>query len=220
MEINIKIADQYRKIDLNKIALCAIDVQNDFIDGALGSAEAQKAVEVIEKIADVDFGYNFFTFFDTHYENTYLRSLEGHYLSIPHCIRETDGWYMPDSLEKKFNSKDRVFFEKGSFGSLSLAETLETFYWAGLIDCAIFVGFCSDICVISNILMAKTYVPNLPIIVIEDGCAGVTPELHQAALKIMNSCQVEIVKSKNFLNNISDEWLKNWIAKKVEDNAI
>lgn len=208
MKINIKIADQYRKIDLKKIALCAIDVQNDFIDGALGSAEAQKAVEVIEKITDVDFGYNFLTF-DTHYENTYLRSLEGHYLTIPHCIRETDGWYMPDSLEKKFYSKERVNFEKGSFGSLSLAETLETFFWTGLIDCAVFVGFCSDICVISNILMTKAYAPNLPIIVIEDGCAGVTPELHQAALKVMDSCHVEIVKSEDFLNSIKDEWLKD-----------
>ena len=146
--------------------LLVIDMQNDFIDGALGTPEAVAIVpKVREKIRNFD-GTVLFTR-DTHEEN-YMETQEGKNLPVPHCIRGTDGWQIRPELD-----------------ALRVTEPI------GRITV---IGLCTDICVISNALLVKAFLPEVPVEVDASCCAGVTPESHENALKAMESCQVEIVR--------------------------
>ena len=165
--------------------LVVVDMQNDFIDGALGSAEAVKIVPYVEeKIKNFD-GRVYFTR-DTHFED-YLDTQEGHNLPVKHCIKDTDGWQIHKSLDalRKTEAIDKI-----TFGSTELIDVLDR---EEEIESITFVGLCTDICVISNVMTVKTFFPEIPLIVDSKGCAGVTPLSHNTALDAMRAVQVEVV---------------------------
>ena len=167
--------------------LCVIDMQNDFIDGALGTSEAVAIVENVEdKIKEYRKNGDTVIFTrDTHYEN-YMETSEGRKLPVPHCIKDTLGWQISDKLEVG----DSTVIDKPTFGSVELSD-----YIANLNDVeeVEFVGLCTDICVISNVLLLKAKLPEVTIRVDSSCCAGVTPETHRNALEAMKMCQIEIL---------------------------
>ena len=169
--------------------LLVIDMQNDFIDGALGTPEAVAIVpKVREKIRSFD-GTVLFTR-DTHGEN-YMETQEGKNLPVPHCIRGTDGWQIRSELEELRVTEP---IDKGTFGSDELGKILRDLNDEDPIGTITVIGLCTDICVISNALLAKAFLPEVPIEVDASCCAGVTPESHENALKAMASCQIRIVE--------------------------
>lgn len=169
--------------------LVVVDMQNDFIDGALGTKEAVAIIpKVEEKIRNFK-GTVLFTR-DTH-ETWYLDTQEGKKLPIPHCIRDTEGWQIRRELDDLRKTEP---IDKETFGSTDLAADLVAMNIEDEIGSIIFVGLCTDICVISNALLAKATLPEVPITVDASCCAGVTPESHENALKAMEMCQIDIVR--------------------------
>ena len=172
-----------------KNILIVVDMQNDFIDGALGTKEAVAIVpKVEEKIRNFD-GEVFFTR-DTH-ENWYLETQEGKNLPVVHCIRDTEGWQIRKELDA-LRKTDPV--DKDTFGSTDLAGELVAINEDEEIGSITLVGLCTDICVISNALLIKASLPEVPIYVDASCCAGVTPESHENALKAMEMCQIKIIR--------------------------
>ena len=170
--------------------LIVVDMQNDFIDGALGTKEAQGIVSrVTDEAEDFD-GTVIFTR-DTHHRN-YLDTQEGKKLPVPHCIEGEQGWEICDALEKLRLSGNCPTYNKPSFGSLDLAFDLQREHAKQPIDEIELIGLCTDICVISNALLLNAFLPEVKISVKQDCCAGVTPESHSAALTAMATCQIEI----------------------------
>ncbi len=168
--------------------LLVVDMQNDFIDGTLGSQDAQKIVQnVVAKINAWD-GVIVATL-DTHAEN-YLDTLEGKKLPVKHCIKGTDGWKLNPLVEKALNAKNATLVEKGTFGCVALGKMLRE--KLGTPSEIHFCGLCTDICVISNALLLRAEFPDTPMAVCADCCAGVTPDKHQAALDVMASCQIDV----------------------------
>ena len=164
--------------------LVVVDMQNDFIDGALGSSEAVAIVPYVkELISDFD-GEIIFTR-DTHGED-YLSTREGRRLPVSHCIKGTEGWQIREELLPDI---PYTVIDKPTFGSMELADRL-----ADMDDLSsvTLVGLCTDICVISNAMLIKARLPELDITVDARGCAGVTPESHRNALDAMRSCQIDI----------------------------
>lgn len=176
--------------------LVVVDMQNDFVDGALGTPEAQAIVfDVAQKIRDFEGDVVCYTI-DTHDEN-YLNTQEGKNLPVKHCIKGTHGWKLnPVVLETMRNLREDqrlCRFEKSAFGSIALGEWLTKFNTVGNgIAKVHFVGLCTGICVISNVLIAKAALPEAEIIVDASCCACVIPESHQIALNAMKLCQVTI----------------------------
>ena len=167
--------------------LIVIDMQNDFIDGALGTKEAVAIVPpVIEKIKSYP-KEDVFATRDTHPEN-YMDTQEGRYLPVPHCIEGTDGWHIRPEIADLID-EDHVI-DKPTFGSVKLAEKISELAAAEDIEIEL-VGLCTDICVVSNALLLKAYLPEVKISVDPSCCAGVTPEKHEAALETMRSCQIQ-----------------------------
>ena len=173
--------------------LVVVDMQKDFIDGSLGTEEAQGIVEKVkEKILSYPKEMVYATL-DTHGED-YLSTQEGKRLPVPHCIKGAEGWGLHPAL-KELILPDH-FFEKGSFGSLQLAESMrELFRQQDSMERASIelVGLCTDICVVSNALLLKAFLPEIPISVDSSCCAGVTKEKHLAALETLRSCQIEVL---------------------------
>jgi nicotinamidase-related amidase len=176
-----------------KKLLVVVDFQNDFIDGALGTPEAVAIVpNVSNKIKNWD-GDIVFTA-DTHGQN-YLKTNEGKHLPVAHCVKDTNGWELNSTVAEivKENISSTYFekstFLKSTFGSLDLMEYLKD----NNFDYIEFIGLCTDICVVSNAIMAKAYLPESKIVVDASCCAGVTPDTHKAALTTMKMCQIEIV---------------------------
>ena len=167
--------------------LAVIDMQNDFISGALGTFAAQAIVPAVRRrIAEARAAGETVVFtLDTHTER-YAQTQEGRKLPVPHCIRGTDGWKLEESLDA---TGCRVF-EKPGFGSPELIEYLKSL--PDLKDVE-FVGLCTDICVITNAMMLKGALPEVAISVRANACAGVTPESHETALAVMKMCQIEII---------------------------
>lgn len=167
--------------------LVVVDMQNDFIDGALGTAEA---VAIVPAVRDKIAGFKGRVLFtrDTHGED-YMQTQEGRNLPVPHCIRGTEGWQIRQELEcyRKIEAIDKV-----TFGSEQLGGILRKLNEEEPIGSITFIGLCTDICVISNVMIAKAFLPEVPIIVDAKCCAGVTPESHENALKAMEVCQVKI----------------------------
>ena len=164
--------------------LIVVDMQNDFIDGALGSKEAVAIVPYVkQKIESFD-GKVFFTR-DTHFDD-YMTTQEGKNLPVPHCVQNTAGWEIRAELDalRKTDAIDKI-----TFGSKDLIGVIEQ---EKDVESITFVGLCTDICVISNVMLTKAFFPEIPLIVDAKGCAGVTPESHQNALNAMKMCQVEI----------------------------
>ncbi|MBQ6384614.1 MAG: cysteine hydrolase [Lachnospiraceae bacterium] len=169
--------------------LVVVDMQNDFIDAALGTAEAAAIVGAVkEKIRSYP-AADVIATMDTHSEN-YLETQEGKYLPVPHCIRGTDGWRIrPDIAELLTEAK---IYEKPSFGSTALAADLKELSEKEDIELEL-IGLCTDICVVSNALLLKAAMPEVKISVDASCCAGVTPDKHLAALETMRSCQIQII---------------------------
>ena len=170
--------------------LIVIDMQNDFIDGALGTPEAAAIVEnVKEKIRSYP-KEDVFATRDSH-TTDYMYTLEGKNLPVPHCIRGTDGWQIrPDIAELIF--PDHVI-DKPTFGSTTLARIMETLDEHSPEGISIeIVGLCTDICVVSNALLLKAFMPEVPISCDAACCAGVTPQSHDAAIATMRACQIRI----------------------------
>ncbi len=170
--------------------LIVVDMQNDFVDGSLGTPEAQRIVaNVADKIKQFE-GRVLFTK-DTH-ESDYLGTQEGERLPVEHCIRGTDGWELVSEIEA-LRSPDNPVVEKPTFGSSELVRLLERLHEEEPIGSITLVGLCTDICVISNALLIKAFFPEIPITVNANCCAGVTPESHQRALDAMRVCQIDII---------------------------
>jgi len=168
--------------------LIVVDMQVDFVSGALGTKEAQSiAGKVAEKIRAFD-GNVIFTR-DTH-EKNYLSTQEGKNLPVEHCIRGTDGWQIIPELTEFI--ADTVI-DKPTFGSMELAALLAEENRKEAIDSIELIGLCTDICVISNALLIKAALPEVPVTVDASCCAGVTPESHKNALVAMKMCQIEII---------------------------
>lgn len=171
---------------MNQILL-VIDMQNDFIDGALGSKEAVEIVsKVKEKIETFD-GKVLFTR-DTHGIN-YMETQEGRNLPVPHCIKNTKGWEIHPELE---TLRKEEAIDKLTFGSDELALRMQKENKEEKIDAITLVGVCTDICVISNAMLLKAFLPETEIRVDASCCAGVTPESHKTALQAMKACQIVI----------------------------
>ena len=174
--------------------LIVIDMQNDFVTGALGTAEAQAIVpHVNAKIAAADAVV--YTL-DTHGED-YLATQEGKRLPVPHCIRDTPGWALEPDIAKEC-AEGMISFAKPTFGSAALCEYVRTLAEEkGAADgkgfCVELCGVCTDICVVSNALLLKAALPEADFIVNGALCAGVTPQKHEAALETMRSCQIEVL---------------------------
>ena len=169
--------------------LVVVDMQNDFINGALGTPEAQAVVpRVAEKINEFD-GEVYFTM-DTHKEN-YLDTQEGKNLPVTHCVSDTHGWELHPDIKKMTGSCDRLFY-KNAFGSIELMEWIAAAAPDDVPEEIVFVGLCTDICVISNAILAKAFFPEVKITVDAACCAGVTPESHENALRAMKMCQINI----------------------------
>ena len=165
--------------------LIVVDMQVDFISGALGSAQAEAIVKnVVEKVKGFA-GVVIFTR-DTHFEN-YMQTQEGKNLPVPHCIKGTDGWQIRAELDalRKTEPIDKI-----TFGSSNLVEVLRA---EPDIESITFVGLCTDICVISNAMVVKAYYPEIPLYVDARGCAGVSPESHKRALDAMSVCQIKVL---------------------------
>jgi len=167
--------------------LIVVDMQNDFIDGSLGTPEAVRIVpRVVEKIRAWE-GPVYATQ-DTHSEN-YLRTREGQALPVEHCIRDTSGWQIAPAVREALGP-EAVCVTKPTFGSRELAEMLARL--EGPIDEIELTGLCTDICVISNALLLKAFLPEVPISVDAACCAGATPDSHKNALQAMKMCQIII----------------------------
>ena len=165
--------------------LIVVDMQNDFIDGALGTKEAAAIVPYVKDVIESFDGKVYFTR-DTHFEN-YMETQEGANLPIPHCIKETDGWQIRAELDALRRTEA---IDKLTFGSSALVDVLKAEKDTESIT---FVGLCTDICVISNAMVVKAFFPEVPLIVDAKGCAGVSPESHQRALEAMKVCQIKII---------------------------
>lgn len=167
--------------------LIVIDMQHDFIDGPLGTAEARAIVPKVQKKIEeyVASGDNIIFTRDTHYEN-YADTQEGKLLPVEHCVHMTPGWCIHKDIQSQFGT---AIIDKCNFGYHG---------WYGYrdlldVDRIEIVGVCTDICVVSNALLIKTEHPDVSIRVDASCCAGTTPENHHAALKVLSSCQIHVV---------------------------
>lgn len=183
-----------------KKILVVIDCQKDFIDGALANTEAQNKVpNIVQKIEEFDGDAIIYTL-DTHDEN-YLESKEGQHLPVMHCVRGTDGWQLNDdiaaAIEGAVNREILINVdEKPTFGSFALPILVKNVVGEDDFEITM-VGFCTDICVISNALILKaSYFNQGEIYVDASCCAGVTVESHNAALKAMEMCQINVINKE------------------------
>lgn len=186
-----------------KKILVIIDMQNDFIDGPLGTAEAQAIVpNVIEKIKSADEETLILFTKDAHDEN-YFETQEGKNLPVKHCIKNSGGWCINKEIRSEWLTKlgtvsvtflKNNTFEKGTFGSVDLCNFISVLIsdYREDIEEIELIGVCTDICVISNALILKAYVPEVKISVDATCCAGVTPERHRIALEAMKACQINV----------------------------
>lgn len=170
-----------------KKVLVIVDVQNDFVDGALGTKEAVEILpyvkeEISKKYDDV------FVTFDTHEEN-YLDTLEGKMLPVKHCIRYTEGWKLNKEIQDALENVSYIPVEKPTFGSCTLVQMITALQP----DEITLVGLCTDICVISNAMILKAAFLKSVIKVDASACAGVTKESHKNALEAMKMCQIKII---------------------------
>ena len=165
--------------------LVVVDMQKDFIDGALGTPEAVQIVPYVKASIEAFEGKVLFTR-DTHFDQ-YMDTQEGKNLPVKHCIQNTPGWEIHPELDvlRKTAPIDKI-----TFGSSALPEILAK---EEHVESITFLGLCTDICVISNVMITKAFFPEVPVIVDAKGCAGVTPESHKNALAAMKMCQVTVI---------------------------
>lgn len=166
--------------------LVVVDMQNDFVDGALGSGQARAIVPgVVQKARQYQESGDEIVFtMDTHHRD-YMDTMEGKKLPVIHCVRDTPGW----EIIKELRDIPGKRIEKDTFGSVELAGYVK----AGGYDSVELIGLCTDICVISNAMLIKAFVPNTPIQVDVSCCAGVTPQSHENALNAMKMCHIDLL---------------------------
>lgn len=168
--------------------LIVVDMQKDFVNGSLGTEEAVAIVpKVASKVVNFD-GEVIFTL-DTHGED-YLSTQEGKLLPVSHCIKGKDGWKLEQRLDELCGGMNCKVYEKETFGSTKLAQDLLEIHQKTPIEEIELCGICTDICVVSNALLLKAYMPEVPIVVDGSCCAGVTPRTHNSALEVMKMCQI------------------------------
>lgn len=185
--------------------IVVVDMQNDFIDGVLGTPEAQAIVPImVDRLKELDSSEHLILFTKDTHQHNYLETQEGKNLPVQHCIEGTVGW----SINKQISSfcdygsyflgyssptvrKGRIL--KPTFGSLELGEIIRDIIKTHDVEEVILMGVCTDICVISNAMLLKAYCPETPITVDASCCAGVTPESHKNALAAMKMCQINII---------------------------
>jgi len=170
--------------------LVVVDMQNDFIDGVLGTPEAVRITSEVVTLVRQFKGRVVFTQ-DTHFDD-YLSTQEGHLLPVVHCIEHTPGWELQRDLKAWQSTHHAPIFTKHTFGSTELAKTLVKWHTETPIASITFVGLCTDICVISNAALVKAHLPDVPLHVIASACAGVTPQSHENALSALKMIQVHI----------------------------
>lgn len=172
-----------------KKLLIVVDMQKDFVDGALGTPEAAAIVDkVVRKIENFD--GDVIVTYDTHFDN-YLTTQEGMILPVAHCIKDTDGWKLDAKVQKAVDRKGFYAIEKLTFGSKELPEYIKAHYDPAALEIEL-IGLCTDICVVSNALMMKAHFPETKVSVDASCCAGVTPTTHEAALATMKMCQIHV----------------------------
>lgn len=170
--------------------LIVVDIQNDFVDGSLGTKEAVNIIDnAAKKIKEFD-GEIFVTY-DTHFED-YLKTTEGQKLPVTHCIKGTDGWCLNEKIQKALEGKKYTEVEKLTFGSTELPLLIKQAAGEEEFDITL-IGLCTDICVVSNALILKANFLKSEIYVVENCCAGVTPDSHNAAITTMKMCQINII---------------------------
>ncbi len=173
-----------------KKILVVVDIQNDFVDGALGTPEAQAIIETAaNKIKNFD--GDIFVTYDTHYDN-YMETNEGKKLPVPHCIKGTQGWELNPKIAQALSSKNYKTVEKLTFGSVDLPHLIKENIGDPKAEITL-IGLCTDICVVSNALILKANLLDAEIFVDASCCAGVTPQTHDAALDTMRCCQINII---------------------------
>ena len=174
-----------------KKLLIVVDMQKDFVDGALGTAEAVAIVDnVVNKIEN--FQGDIIATYDTHTAN-YMETQEGKNLPVPHCIKGTDGWELNVKVQSALDNRDYKIIEKPTFGSTALIEYVKANYNPAELEIEL-IGLCTDICVVSNALLLKANFLETRVSVDANCCAGVTVESHNAALLTMKMCQVAIIE--------------------------
>ena len=176
---------------MNKV-LVVVDMQNDFITGSLGTEEAQSIVKNVKRLINQARKNDDFVVAtkDTHFMKSYFATQEGENLPVIHCIKHTEGWEICDSIKDLIY--DDEIFEKTSFGSIKAMKYVASLAEEYDLD-VLFCGLCTDICVISNVVLLKAIAPEVRISVKENACAGVSPEKHDATIEVMRSLQVNIV---------------------------
>ena len=188
--------------------LVVVDMQNDFIDGALGTPEAQAIVpKVKQKLIDNNGTDTLVLLTKDSHTDDYMNTQEGKNLPVPHCIYMTKGWSLHKEISEMVDDfckfylysdkniiKSRI--EKNTFGSVELGKIIAKLYKKKEINSVELVGLCTDICVISNALLIKAFCPEIPITVDASCCAGVTPESHKNALNAMKMCQINIINEE------------------------
>ncbi len=173
---------------MTQTCLVVVDVQNDFVSGSLGSAEARAMLpRLMERVRRHE-GPLLFTR-DTHY-NDYLATREGRLLPVVHCEESTWGWQIDPELAALRRERGARVFDKETFGSTALGAALAEMAAKKELDAVEFAGLCTDICVVSNALLARSFAPQLEVRVDASCCAGTSPAAHRAALDVMASCQV------------------------------
>ena len=173
-----------------KKILVVVDIQNDFVDGALGTREAVAIIDnAVQKIKNFD--GDIFVTLDTHYEN-YMQTLEGQKLPVPHCIKNTNGWLLNPKIADALKNRNYKTVEKLTFGSTKLPQLIKETIGDNQAEITL-IGLCTDICVVSNALLLKANFTDVEIYVDSSCCAGVTPETHNAALEVMKCCQINII---------------------------
>lgn len=173
-----------------KKLLIVVDMQKDFVDGALGSKEAVAIVDNVVKKID-EFDGDIIVTYDTHPEN-YMETQEGKNLPVPHCIKGEDGWKLDAKVQAAVDKKGFYAIEKPTFGSTALPEYIKANYNPDEIEIEL-IGLCTDICVVSNALLMKANFLETKVSVDASCCAGVTPDSHNAALTTMKMCQVNVI---------------------------
>ena len=178
--------------------LVVVDLQRDFVDGALGTAEARECLPRAVKVVEECFrdGCDVIFTLDSHGTDYLSGTLEGKLLPVEHCVVGTEGWELYPDLQKVLGSLgpegERLAHSvmKGTFGNVDWRQEFDgLFQGAERIE---LVGVCTDICVVSNALILRSLYPNKVMVVYGDACAGTSPERHRAALEVLKSCQVEV----------------------------
>lgn len=170
--------------------LVVVDMQKDFVDGALGTTEAVAIVDnVVKKIENFD--GDIIVTYDTHFDN-YMETQEGKNLPVPHCIKGSDGWMLDKKVQAAVDAKGFKAIEKPTFGSTELSEYIRANYNPSQLEIEL-IGLCTDICVVSNALLLKANFLETNVSVDSSCCAGVTVDSHNAALTTMKMCQVNVI---------------------------